>query len=362
MRMMKQVSFVLVLILLSCFHSQGQEVTYEQEVSAILKKARIPAISLAYIEQGEISQNIAIGKKRADGEESVNAKTIFAAASLSKPIVGYMVMQMVEKGIIDLDTPLVHYAPYPGLEQGDWHGKVTPRMVLSHTTGLPNWSKGEKKFLQEPGSKFGYSGEGFVWLQHSLEHLTGLSLQQLAEEYVFAPLHMNNSSYLWEECFHVNHALPHDKFQEVTGHWKPEKENAAASLQTTAEDYALFLIELSSPTLVASATIKEMFREQVAVKSYMDGTESVSWGLGIGIQQTANGTEYWQWGDNGTFRAYFTFSPEQQKGLVYFTTSQNGLGITRDLTDLFIGTPPPGYRWNGYRPLGFWYRVQEMFH
>ncbi|MEM7515270.1 MAG: hypothetical protein AAF388_30365, partial [Bacteroidota bacterium] len=61
MRMMNRISFVLVLILLSCFNSKAQGVDYEQEVSAILKKARIPAISLAYIENGTLSQSLAIG-------------------------------------------------------------------------------------------------------------------------------------------------------------------------------------------------------------------------------------------------------------------------------------------------------------
>ena len=82
MRMMKRISFVLVLILLSCLHSKAQGVDYEQEVSTILKKARIPAISLVYIEKGEISESLSIGKKWADGEDVVNSKTIFAAASL----------------------------------------------------------------------------------------------------------------------------------------------------------------------------------------------------------------------------------------------------------------------------------------
>ncbi|MEM6768230.1 MAG: serine hydrolase domain-containing protein [Bacteroidota bacterium] len=352
----------LALLISTCCLVLGQERAHEQEVASILKKARVPAISLAYFENGKISTSIAYGKKRADREELVDTNTIFSAASLSKPVVAFLTMRMVEKGLIHLDSPLVEYAPYPSTEQGEWHGDVTPRMVLSHTTGLPNWSRGERTFLRKPGSKFGYSGEGFVWLQHTLTHFTGRSLQELAKEYVFDPLDMPQSTFVWNADLAGKHAYPHDKFQEVKNMWKPSQANAAASLQTTAEEYARFLMELCSPSLISSETLHMMLEEQILVKTYLDGTERVSWALGLGIQQTAMGREYWQWGDNGTFRAYFTFSPKEKRGLVYFTNSQNGLGITRDLTDLYMGTSQPGWRWNGYRPLGFWYRLQEVFH
>ena len=79
-------------------------------------------------------------------------------------------------------------------------------MVLSHGTGLPNWG-GEQLTLQfEPGTAYGYSGEGFVYLQKAIERATGQSLEALARREVFEPLGMTRSSYIWQERFEGNAA------------------------------------------------------------------------------------------------------------------------------------------------------------
>ena len=79
-------------------------------------------------------------------------------------------------------------------------------MVLSHGTGLPNWG-GERLTLQfEPGTAYGYSGEGFVYLQKAIERATGQSLEALARREVFEPLGMARSSYVWQERFEGNAA------------------------------------------------------------------------------------------------------------------------------------------------------------
>jgi CubicO group peptidase (beta-lactamase class C family) len=69
----------------------------------------------------------------------VNDQTLFEAASVSKPIFAYFVMRMVEKGLLNLDTPLYKYLPYPDIEHDDRYKLITARMVLNHTTGFPNW-------------------------------------------------------------------------------------------------------------------------------------------------------------------------------------------------------------------------------
>src|SRR6202012_5345020 len=82
------------------------------------------------------------------------------------------------------------------------YAKITARMVLRHTTGLPNWGDDKgAKLLFTPDSAFSYSGEGFQYLQRAVEKLTGKTLNEVAQQEVFTPLGMANSSYTWMERF-----------------------------------------------------------------------------------------------------------------------------------------------------------------
>src|ERR1700753_2884030 len=69
----------------------------------------IPAISIAVINDGKIIYRRAIGKVSIESAKQVDDNSIFEAASLSKPVFAYFVMQMVDKGLLNLDTPLYKY-------------------------------------------------------------------------------------------------------------------------------------------------------------------------------------------------------------------------------------------------------------
>lgn len=91
-------------------------------------------------------------------------------------------------------------------------------------------------FNADPGERFGYSGEGFVYLQKFLEKLSGMPLEALAKKEVFEPLGMTRSSFVWEPAFAggvVTGADPFGRPQEIP---TDRGANAAASLLATAED------------------------------------------------------------------------------------------------------------------------------
>ena len=78
-------------------------------------------------------------------------------------------------------------------------------MLLSHTSGLPNWRwfADDKKLriYFEPGARFAYSGEGIDLLQLVVESTANKGLKELMEERVFGPLGMNRTSMVWESRF-----------------------------------------------------------------------------------------------------------------------------------------------------------------
>jgi CubicO group peptidase (beta-lactamase class C family) len=105
---------------------------------ALLESAAVPGLSAAMIGRGMIEHAYYLGVRDIRTKEPVNAGTVFEAASLSKPVVAYAALQLVDPGKLDLDEPLSHIVP---VLVPDESSDITARHVLTHTTGLPNWNR-----------------------------------------------------------------------------------------------------------------------------------------------------------------------------------------------------------------------------
>src|ERR1044072_2972074 len=131
-------------------------------IQQLINEANIPAISLAYIKDGKVQEQYNVGVKSAELKDPINDSTVFAACSLSKTVFSYGVYKLVQHKKLDLDRPLYEYYAYKDVEDDARYKQVTARMILSHSSGLPNWRNGQLIFNYDPGKKFSYSGEGFV--------------------------------------------------------------------------------------------------------------------------------------------------------------------------------------------------------
>src|SRR6202044_3692549 len=140
--------------------------------------------------------------------------------------------------------------------------------------------------------------------------------------------------------------------------FKANEANAAASLMTTAEDYAKFLDAVLDGKGLKPETLREMENPQIAVDTgctnCVEGTgtgklsTSVFWGLGVGIENTADGESLWHWGDNGVFKAFFVVRPAAKSGVVYMTNSENGLSIGKKILAETLGGEQPAFEWLKY--------------
>lgn len=322
--------------------------TLENEIPKIMKNALIPGLSIAVIRDGEIFWSKAFGVKNMDNEAPVTDSTIFEAASLSKPLYAYAVMKLVKKGVIDLDKPLIEYVDQSYIEKNflgrkiddDRFRKITARMVLTHSSGFPNWRRQNDLTINfEPGEKFSYSGEGFGYLQKIIEKLTGKPLNDFMNEMVFSPLGMTNSSYVWLDKFDSSTAIPHGYRNKPLKKRKPKIGHAAATLHTTARDYAKYILAVMNFDGLTELLVDSMLTPRKIVDP--EDTHDVTWGLGVGLQNTPHGISYWHWGDNMNFRCFFLALPEQKMGLVYFTNSFYGLKVRKQFVDLALGGTHP---------------------
>lgn len=320
----------------------------ESGIPKIIEKAMIPGLSIAIVRDGELLWTKGFGVKNSETNEPITNETVYEAASFSKPVYSYAVFKLVERGELELDKPIIDYVSdeyikknYLGREIDDERfRKITARMVLTHSAGFPNWrGRDSLKINFEPGEKFSYSGEGFGYLQKVIEKISGLSLNDFMKKEVFDPLGMTSSSYVWQESFDQNTAYPHDMMGEVGRKGKPKGGHAAATLHTTAKDFAKYMIAIMNHTGLQQSIIDSMLTPQIVVDP--EKSQEVVWGLGIGLEKTPHGIAYWHWGDNMTFRCFFVAFPQQKIGVVYFTNSFFGLAARSQIVELAIGGEHP---------------------
>lgn len=316
----------------------------------LIADAEIPGLSIAFVADGQVVWNAALGVANTETGTPVTPETIFEAASLTKPVVAYAALKLVERGELDLDVPLWDLLPYPRLEHDQRSRDITARHVLSHTTGLPNWGGNPLEMNRGPGERWGYSGEGFVYLQRVIEELTGEPLVELIRREVFQPLGMTSSSLVWRPDYDRLSATGHDLITQPAPKGKPEEANAAASLHTTAVDYARFLAAVLGGKGLEPATAAAMLSPAAQVEGWGEDEYApfLHWGLGWGLQTGESDRAIWHWGDNGVFRCFVIAYPARNSGLVYFTNSENGLGIAEDLISRFFPDTHYSVLWLDY--------------
>ncbi len=267
---------------------------------------------------------------------------MFQAASLSKPVFAYAVLQLAAQGKLDLDAPVMSYLP-----QGYRHQfsplkaepaelatdarlqSITARMILNHTSGLPNWASGPLYFESAPGTAWHYSGEGFLLLQRAVESVTGQPLDQFMARQVFAPLAMHHSSYVLNEGI-AQRLLPGTKANGTPRTTMAlERPLAAFSLYTSAADYGKFLVKvLDDGGMLAQLTASTVVA---------DAGVGVEWGLGWGIERVQDDIHIWHWGNNTGYRAFVIASLRTGDGFVMLTNGENGLALAEPVSRKILG-------------------------
>jgi len=282
------------------------------------------------------------------GGEPVTTETLFEAASLSKPVLAAAIHALVGEGRIKLDEPVARHVDFT---RDPVARAITPRHLLSHSSGLPNWRTDAGSALQcrfTPGKAFRYSGEGYVLLGRLAEAVTGQTAAQVVRSRVIGPAGMTRSSYGWAAGQRPAVAWAHDAGGEVLPDAGPARyeqardagprrpveawteidraaaaralgkadlpifttPNMAAGLWTTATDYARFLRFARRYPAMSSPAVR------------VEGT--LSWGLGWAVEQAGGKRFAWHWGANDGIANLFVFDPVSEQALVVLTNGAGG--------------------------------------
>ncbi len=351
------------------------------KIKQLTNDANIQGMTVAIFNNKQpVYQNI-IGYKDFPKKIILTDSTNIYGASLSKAVFSILVMKLVEDKIIDLDTPLESYLPkkiyeykpltrwhdnYSDLKSDSLYHKITARMCLAHTSGFANWRffESDKKLRVHgiPGTKYSYSGEGFVYLQVVLEKITGKGLEELAQELIFKPLQMNNSSYEWQMKFEKDFAYGHMKDGKTYNKDKDNEPRAGSTLETTAGDYIKFLTAILNQEILTKTSYNEIFSPQIRIHSLKHfGPDAqltsnkydninLSCGLGWLYLETPFGKGISKGGHGNGFQHYSILFPKSGKGILIMTNSDNGESIYKELLGSVLADNYTPWEWSNYIP------------
>lgn len=295
---------------------------------------------MAIVADAKLLWSRGFGVKDRETKAPIDDDTVFEFASVSKTVFAYAVMKACEKGVLNLDTSLTKYTSERYLTGDPRLDLITPRHVLSHTSGFQNWrSKTDPLKIEfTPGARWSYSGEGYHYLQSVLTHVAGhvdlndcktfddgvrvcaTDFEAYMKANLLVPFGMMSSGYAYRDGM----ARPHDaKGQLIPGRMTSAIDAArygsAGQLHSTVKDYAKFLIEIIAPKpadafRLSSASLQEMLRPHVKA------TDTLSWGLGWAIDQRPGmGDIISHTGDNPGFKAMAGASVRRRSGFIIAT-------------------------------------------
>ncbi|WP_324721636.1 serine hydrolase [Salinimicrobium sp. HB62] len=323
---------------LSYDHGEPASISARANIEKLLKENGVPALGLGIIKNGELTKVEVYGTL--DKTNPAPYNTIFKVASLTKPVVAVTALKLIDEGLMDLDEPLHQYWTDPDLRNDERHKLLTPRLVLTHQTGFPNWryldETGKLAFEFEPGSQYQYSGEGFEYLKRAMENKFGTGIEQLAGEHVFTPAGMTDTRFWWdEEMDESRYAQNFDKEGKKIATAKYYRASAAANLLTTVEDYGRFLSYVLNGAELSNDLFQEMQSRQVKLR------ENDYFGLGWEILTGFSGGEYallHTGGDPGV-RTLAVMFPKSKNGYLIFLNGENVEEIQEELFNnrLYLG-------------------------
>jgi CubicO group peptidase (beta-lactamase class C family) len=337
--------------------STRQEPVKRATLSERMAFYRIPGVSIAVIDGFRLDWVKGYGALKADGAAPVTPGSLFEAASTTKALVAATVLQLVDRGRLDLDADVNTYLKSWKIADSDLtrEKKVTLRMLLTHQSGLPATNmgcddgapaptlvkvlNGEPPARNKPavvgavpGERWEYSNIGYVVIQMLLEDVVGKPFPRIMDETVFQPLDMRSSTFAYPLTpkLRAREAWPHDEEGTTRDPVMHPTALAQGGLITTSSDLARFATQLMlayqgrSSVLLSQAAVRKMFEPQVDLDPKLLGMPLAE-GLGVLLHGQGEDLSFLHPGDNWPGASCWLVGlPELGKGAVIMTNGVKG--------------------------------------
>lgn len=311
----------------------------DANVGRWLRENDVPSIAIARVENGRVAWTAVYGEQ-SPGVPATDS-TLYNVASLTKPVAAELVLRLASAGRISLDEPLSPHWIDPDVAGDPRHQRLTPALALSHQTGFGNWrylEDGKLVFHHDPGTRWGYSGEGYNYVGRFLQNRLGVPFEELLQRHVFGPLGIRAAT-TRRDWFAGRLAVPYEAGKTVNpGIREPGDWSAAGNLHITVGGYARFLqsvVNREGLTPEIARQRQTSFVDVVAsapawADSLVRATPNVvqvGMGLGWMIYQFRDHAILTHSGSDPGINSLVMFDPETRTGFVALTNGANGTAV-----------------------------------
>jgi CubicO group peptidase (beta-lactamase class C family) len=337
----------------------------DAELPLVIASGNSPSIQVAVVHQDQVVWSQAFG-------ENSSVDHVYMNASVQKLFTATAVLQLIERGLVDLDTDVSEYVPFAVRHPGFLETPITVRMLMAHRSGLdafphqfawdtestfspqyrppcpdhllamsheefliaslmPEGSNYDQRaWVYEPGQEYHYSVSAYPFLRYLVGQVTGQSYAEYMHENVFVPLGMTSSGFSAEE-FAGRHAIPYTRIDGKNIEL-PIWNGQGSMMHTTARDMAKFLLALMNNgqygdfQLLQPETIELMQQRTTRFKVLFKSSDDLPRkGHGLGLFVFRGG-----WFGNGGsapgFQCLLRFHPSKQVGYIILSNVNAILG------------------------------------
>ena len=345
----------------------------DARVAQAMAQTGAKGLAVAVIDGGKIVHVQAYGARNAAGDP-LRTDTVMYGASLTKTVLAYAALQLVDRGELDLDQPIAAYLAQslpdyptepkyanwaPPATDPRWR-KITPRIALTHSTGFANFGflepDGKLKIHFDPGTRYAYSGDGIILLQFAIEKGLGRDVGQLTQA-IFARLGMTRTSLIWRPDFAGNLADGWNDQGKPAAHDERSKVRAAGSMDTTIDDLAKFAAALLRGDGLSAAARRELARPILPIKSAHqfptlapDAPPSAQRpdlhaGLGVIVFNGPQGPGFFKGGHNDTTANTLVCLEAGQRAVLILANDVRAEAAFADLVQFILGDTGVPYAW-----------------
>ena len=354
----------------------------DAKVDGIMTETGSKGMAVAVVDHGKVDYVHAYGIRNAKGDP-LTVDTMMYGASLTKTVFAYTVMQLVDQGKLNLDTPIAadldrplptygpdpvypdKYGPYKDLADDPRWKKITPRMCLTHSTGFSNfWFIEPDRKLRihfDPGTHFSYSGEGFSLLQFVIEHGRksqglGLDVGDLTGA-IFARLGMTHTSLTFQNGQYSNVADGWNDQGQPQPHSKRSKVRVAGSMNTTISDMAKFTSALVRGDGLTPASRAEMTKPSLHISTrsqcplfqpdlpVSEQRKDLYAGLGVVVFDGPQGHGFYKGGHDGQTANTMVCVERNQRCVLILSNDVRSEARFADLVHFILGDTGVPYDW-----------------
>lgn len=316
----------------------------ETYLQSLIDTGNIPGIAIAITSGQDVVYSKGFGVTDIRTKEKLEPWHNFHIASISKTFTATAVMQLAEKGKIDINKPLITYLPYFKLDD-ERYKAITVKQMLNHTSGMPDvidyeWEKAtadegaaerytrslaDKKMISDPGAEFHYSNMAFDVMGDLIAKVSGMSFEKYVKENILTPLEMYEGSFYFPETKQNLRTTPHTGIPPVVSSVYPYNRMHAPSstLNTNVLELSHWAIanmyqgKYKNTQIIYPATHAAMMSPTFTI----DAGKNIAIGLSWFMYPYKGLMNYTHDGGDVGYRSVLTLIPEKKLGIIILSNT-----------------------------------------